>query len=292
MPLKLKNIDSSIAPPQGLNTKVFAKGGFLVPVSQDIPIYLVNPTTMDIIQPPSTKHIDPKCLRKLNRDIEKHIDLKHEDRMYFMNRPTLSEVYSPIRLIEECQQYAYPAIGVYLRKGGKSLSDAIGKLVDSPAIFICPERIVDACKRISSRPGPELTSDIFLAVIFHELSHAYRDSGDRHKTLAEHIVEESLVEAMSISRFIDKKEVEHVTQFIMNPRRPAEYLGAVYWIEISRNIPLMVVADRWREGLVPVPSHTHPYGVPYPMNSFFEWIGKTGNERLVENLANEILLHV
>ena len=54
----------------------------------------------------------------------------------------------------------------------------------------------------------------------------------------------------------------------------------------------MVVADRCREGLVPIPLRPNPYGISDPTNSFFKWIGITGNDKYLEGLANEILFQI
>ena len=110
--------------------------------------------------------------------------------------------------------------------------------------IICPGRIDSKGEKFR---------DIFLAVLFHEATHDYLDAVlniNIYNKITFEIIEESLCEAVSLSRFLSKKQRFNVIEFMSNPLRPPEYTGYSYWIEVFRLSSIKKIVDQIKTGNV------------------------------------------
>lgn len=126
---------------------------------------------------------------------------------------------------------------------------------DKPHILICPERI-------NHRNNVQF-QDLLLEIIIHELTHAYFSTGSDLNDLSKHIIEESLCEAYAFSKF---ENTEQLFDFIADPKRPPEYTAFKFWTEISRNVPLILLMNEWKNKNYKM----FPFGIfPFPYERFF-----------------------
>lgn len=151
------------------------------PNVSEIPIYLVKPETMDKISPPERRRGIP---REYARKIREKLD-------HFLKEPKRELID---KLIKEFEGYSTTvvALGVFTTKlppltshsysyydVAKHVSNEVRSIytkIKTPAIFLCPERMVDSAKKVSSRLGisvDEAFKNILRAVLIHEQGHAF-----------------------------------------------------------------------------------------------------------------------
>ncbi|MFN4074019.1 MAG: hypothetical protein ACK4G4_11500 [Thermus sp.] len=198
-----------------------------------LPVYLVSPGQMDLLYPPKRRRfLDPQAVRNWARWQREARREREEDREE-----------DPLRGLEEMTEEGYwryqrsVAAGLYLAEppsdgqwrgvlsqgGAPSLPKPQG-----PAIFLCPERILDWADRNGANPHLVLDK-----VYYHELAHALMDTGPT--PYEEHwgrVVEESLANWVAFGRFRGK-EARWVQRLIED--QPAEYqgyahLGEALWV--------------------------------------------------------------
>ena len=162
----LHNVDSSIKAP--LKTQLYCVSNtWTYPVTSDIPVYLVNPDTMDKICPPERRRGIP---REKGKDIERIIDL-------FLEENPENILDNVDKLIEKIDKYSesVECIGVFIARRGHRF-DELGIDVELPAIFICPEKIWESAERIANSIGTGVETvfkALLRSVLIHEQTHAY-----------------------------------------------------------------------------------------------------------------------
>lgn len=207
----------------------------------ELPVYLVNPRQMDLLYPPERlKFLDPEMVRNWVRwQVERRRETGEEE--------------DPLKGLEEVDGERYEkyrevvAVGLYL-KGPTSQWEwqRILSLADpsrppdgeaqhppaGPAIFLCPERILNWASRAGV--DPHLVLD---KVYYHELGHALMDTGPTpYGELWVRIVEESLANWVAYHRFRGL-EARWVQRLIAE--QPAEYQGYAHLGEAVRAHPLL-----------------------------------------------------
>jgi len=148
--LTIKNLDSTKTKKiKYKKQKILALSGVLAEVIRKVPVYLVNPDTMDKLYPPEKRLLlDEECIKEIFSSERWH-EGEDED------------------LLERCLRKSRKmiAVGLYMRE----VPDEFGEL-DEPAVFICPER----CISWGDKTGVP-HEFVFTKVLFHEFAHAYLD---------------------------------------------------------------------------------------------------------------------
>jgi hypothetical protein len=196
-----------------------------------LPVYLVNPAQMDRLYPPERRRTfcDPERVREALRDLRSRGEEGEEDR---------SLLWRTLQDGSECPLFRRTvAVGLYMRSLDGVSKGGVLKLGDpghqdpgappafqadpGPAIFLCPERIVDW----GAREGVP-TALVQDKVYYHELAHALMDTADTapdpYREPWGLVVEESLANWVAASRF-QGSEALAVHRLIKG--QPPEYLG-------------------------------------------------------------------
>jgi hypothetical protein len=196
-----------------------------------LPVYLVNPDQMDRLYPPERRRTfcDPERVRRALRDLRSRGEEGEEDR---------GLLWEALRDGSECPLFRRTvAVGLYMRSlDGVSKGSVLGlgdpghqdpgappafQADPGPAIFLCPERIVDW----GAREGVP-TALVQDQVYYHELAHALMDTADTAPDPYQEpwglVVEESLANWVAASRF-QGSEALAVHRLIKG--QPPEYLG-------------------------------------------------------------------
>jgi len=187
-----------------------------------LPVYLVNPAQMDRLYPPERRRTfcDPERVREA---------LREEDR---------GLLWEALQDGSECEPFRRTvAVGLYMGSLDGVSKGSVLKLGDpdhqdpgaprafqadpGPAIFLCPERIVDR----GAREGVP-TALVQDKVYYHELAHALMDTADTAPDPYQEpwglVVEESLANWVAASRF---KGSEALAVHRLIEGQPPEYLG-------------------------------------------------------------------
>ncbi|WP_114313556.1 hypothetical protein [Thermus caldifontis] len=200
-----------------------------------LPVFLVNPGQMDLLYPQERlRFLDPEAVRNWVR----------RQRERRREREEVGEE-DALRGLEAVEGEGYRrykevvAVGLYL---GDPPADALWSRLlsqgdapslpkpDGPAIFLCPERILDWAYRVGV--DPQLVLD---KVYYHELAHALMDTGPTpYKELWGRIVEESLANWVAFDRFRGR-EARWVQRLIQD--QPPEYQGYAHLGEALRVLP-------------------------------------------------------
>jgi len=206
-----------------------------------VPVFLVNEAQMDYIYPPERRRaLSPERVRDWLR-IEKEIRREKERR----------EIEDPFEWLrgwelEDWGRYRIiVATGVYisdLKKNKQQLLDygdnnfcsdeSIRALMEltGPAIFLCPERIINWAQE--ANVPVEIVLD---KVYYHELGHAIMDTGDTpYETVWGRTIEESCANWIAYNRF-NPGEAIFVQRIIKD--QPAEYQGYA-WLDEIHFLPL------------------------------------------------------
>ncbi len=286
--LTIKNINSKIAVNRNMNKKAIAKMGFLNSIVSDVPVFLVNEQLMDQISPPK-KGLNRECVREILSHAFKSSDNNGLDEGYFSDEE-VEKVDGTWGKMEECRKVLYPSIGVYMNSVMPALVNKYTTFkISGRAIFICPERV-------KANSSSKSFDDIFLAVLFHEFVHAYISGGYSSLKYYEQVIEESLADAISFSRFTDKTELFNVSKFLSDPGRPAEYTGYVYWTELSRHYPLIEIVDNLKRNRIPLPVFSSimpfvmPFVDPHILHHLHHYVN-AGKDRILKHIALRILMH-
>lgn len=213
--ISLNDYDTGFSMDPTLIKKLRSKCIILIDQLNNVPIFFVKESTIDNYC--TSECLNPDCPKELLRYYDKRIE---------EGNITLREAEEVIKRLENCLQKCVP-IGCYIQQ-----ADDIS---DKPHILICPERIKYRNKY--------QFQDILIEVIIHELTHAYFSTGADLKDISKHIIEESLCEAYAFSRF---ENTEQIFEFVADQTRPPEYTGFKFWIEISNNVPLILLMNEWR----------------------------------------------
>ena len=171
----LRNVDSSIK--VSPKTQLYCVSNtWTYPVTSDIPVYLVNPNTMDKICPLERRRGIPRDRGKnIGRIIDEFFEQNPEDVLDNIDK-----------IIKELDEYSEPVecIGVFIAKRDYII-DSIGIDVELPAIFICPEKIWKHAEKIANNIGVGIESvfkGLLRSVLIHEQTHAYTWKGSNGKT--------------------------------------------------------------------------------------------------------------
>ena len=197
-----------------------------------LPVYLVNPAQMDRLYPPERRRTfcDPERVREALRDLRSRGEEGEEDRSLL--REDLPDG-------SECEPFRRTvAVGLYMGSLDRVPKGDVLGLGDpghqdpgappafqadpGPAIFLCPERIVDW----GAREGIP-TALVQDKVYYHELAHALMDTAadtasDPYLKPWGLVVEESLANWVAASRF---KGSEALAVHRLIKGQPPEYLG-------------------------------------------------------------------
>jgi hypothetical protein len=196
-----------------------------------LPVYLVNPAQMDRLYPPERRRTfcDPERVRRALRDLRSRGEGGERGR---------SLLWEALQDGSECPLFRRTvAVGLYMGSmRGVSKGSILGlgdpdyrdpgappafQADPGPAIFLCPERIVDW----GAREGVS-TALVQDQVYYHELAHALMDTADTapdpYREPWGLVVEESLANWVAASRF-QGSEALAVHRLIKG--QPPEYLG-------------------------------------------------------------------
>jgi len=240
-----KNVDSGVKLPANIWDKVGGRLTYLATAYTNVPIYIVNPDTMDKIKPPKTGY-DPECVKRsmekvsdvINRDLEEREKIRGPEDYWRRHAETIERAWE---MLSECKGITYSMVGVYTEDAHKIREHTSEN--ESRAIFICPERIYKP-----KHPKPDI---VFQFVVIHELAHAYQGMCKYYSKEWGKVIEESLANAVAYSHF-EKKEknviLEHISQ------QPCEYKGYTFWNPDSEPRNLLYWLDFWRESLPFLPT--------------------------------------
>ena len=266
-----------------------------------IPVYLVNPGQMDFLYPPERlRQLDPRSPGA--REWLERSRMQEEE--FFFPWERLE------REMDEGHRHAV-AMGLYVsRLKEHHLDEVLDRAAaapdppptrEGPAIYLCPERILNRAAREGVSPGLVLDK-----VYYHELGHALMDTGPTpYDQPWGRLVEESLANGIAYRRFRGR-EALHVQRLIRH--QPLEYQGYVAledwdlaWELLAQLEPLPWIRDEawdwwWygvRRGFVP-PIRPLPAGDPFPswVRAWREAKREGVDRGLWSRLAGGILLHL
>lgn len=208
-----------------------------------IPVFLVNEAQMDTIYPPERRRaLDPKKVRaRLNewREDERIKDEEKDKDLFKELEKTEEETWQHYKEVV--------AVGVYIKNFSHTydVTNIIGlgkteyrsddaksalQNLESPAIFLCPERIINWAWK--ENIPVELVLD---KVYYHELGHAIMDSGiTPYDKIWGRIIEESLANSIAYDRF-ESYEARLIQRLIKS--QPAEYQGYAWLSEAFDRFP-------------------------------------------------------
>lgn len=218
--ISIKNIDSqipvSILDQAHINNRISRTWG-LEWLAERLPVYLVNPDTMDEIYPPQKRQgLHPECVSSLFKEMER-IE-KENVNMFWENIERCSE------RIDSCFTVA---MGLYSPHIPPNLEVILEQDYEGPQIFICPERIADLAGRLQE--GFWAFQLLFSKVYLHELGHHItRDISLRFPTATRFLVE-SLCNGIAYDSMFDEQERNFLKKVFSS--QPLEYRG---WPCISR----------------------------------------------------------
>ena len=190
--------------------KFYSNLGILSNVLSKVSVYLVNEETIDKIYPPEKK-------KTLNMDCVKEILTSGR----FEKESPEELVNAMEKCLQESKEY-FQAAGLYI----PSLNLPVNIFKDEtnfPAIFICPERCISWAQKLNIP-----TQFMFIKVLYHELSHAFLDAYPKtnqnvYKTWWGNLIEESLANLITLTRFENESDKAYVTKIITS--QPVEYRG-------------------------------------------------------------------
>lgn len=210
-----------------------------------IPIFLVNENQMDKLYPPEKRHaLDPEKVRGWVKERKR----MREEREWDLENPLEGIDRGNEETWERYKKFI--AVGLYMNFNSRvntNLAYSVIELGDDkyqseesvnsfgnlkgPAIFICPERVIDWAN--SKNFSLELVLD---KVYYHELGHAILDKGNfpYNETWAR-VIEESLANSIAFNKF--KGHEAHLVQLLIEDQ-PAEYQGYA-WISTLSQIRLI-----------------------------------------------------
>ncbi len=209
---------------------------FLMDLAVDIPVYLVNEAQMDFLYPPERRRFfSEDRLRARLRALQ-----EREGR----DRENEEDPFAPMEDLDKESEDLWGrvkwivAVGLYVRGELKRPSKErvlhLGEEKarteeaeeafldhDGPAIFLCPERVVDWAKR-EGVPIFLLQDKIY----YHELAHAFMDTAgsfpDPYGESWARVVEESLANLVAFNQF-KGMEAARVSRLIQD--QPPDYRG-------------------------------------------------------------------
>jgi hypothetical protein len=235
-----KNVDSGVEVPANIWDEVVGRLKYLATAYTNVPIYLVNPSTMDKIKPPETGY-DPECVKRsmekvsdvIARDWAEREKIRGPEDSRRRHAETIERAWE---MLSECKGMTYPTVGVYTEDAHK-IREHTGEN-ESRAIFICPERIYN-----SNHSKPDI---VFQFVVLHELAHAYHGMCKYYSKDWGKVIEESLANAVAYVNF-EKTEknaiLEHISQ------QPCEYKGYTFWDPDSEPNAIRFWFRLWRSSV-------------------------------------------
>ncbi len=126
----------------------------------------------------------------------------------------------------------------------KEIENIESKFNNSDSIFISYDRITKCKKNGFS------SSLSFLAVLFHELAHAFMDN-KTGKSLKnkyfEDVIEESLADALAYNCFVSTMHQSEASSFIFMDGKALRYHGSYYLSEIGKTRPIIDFARMWKD---------------------------------------------
>ncbi len=212
-----------------------------------IPVFLVNEAQMDKIYPPERcRALDPERVRALMReweemggweDLFEQLEKNTEETWWRYKEVVAVGVY-----ISGHRSYdATVVVGLGNKEYCSVDAESAFLNLKTPAIFLCPERIVDWA--YSEGIPIELVLD---KVYYHELGHAIMDRGNTpYDTVWGRTIEESLANWIAYSKF--KGSEARLIQRLISTQ-PAEYQGYAWLSDVVGLIPLIApLHPYWRE---------------------------------------------
>ncbi|MEZ8220545.1 hypothetical protein GG496_000712 [Candidatus Fervidibacteria bacterium JGI MDM2 JNZ-1-D12] len=234
-----------------------------------IPVFLVNEAQMDEIYPPERRRaLDPERVRALMReweemggweDLFEQLEKNTEETWWRYKKVVAVGVY-----ISGHRSYdATVVVGLGNKEYCSVDAESAFLNLKTPAIFLCPERIVNR----ASREG--ITIELVLdKVYYHELGHAIMDRGNTpYDTVWGRTIEESLANWIAYSKF--KGSEARLIQRLISTQ-PAEYQGYAWLSEVVGFTPIIAFIRRereieWVEWLHFIRWHlSHGFPLPFP----------------------------
>jgi hypothetical protein len=200
--------------------KIKKMSGILTNQLNRVPIFLVNEQTMDELC--HSKCLDRGSVEDFLLDYRRSLNTRERE------FSKINQIRDIMKKLDNSFIECKCAVGCYIPE-----PDLVCNI---PHVLICPQRL-----KSKNRIQQE---DLLIEVILHELTHAFFSSAENTMDVSKHIIEESLCEAYSFYKF---ENPENIFDFVTNPNMPPEYTSFAFWIEMSRNLPLIMVMNHWRE---------------------------------------------
>lgn len=219
--IEIRNLDSpvNIAFTHSEVNEIIAELGRFSFITPKVPVYTVSKYTIDKLYPPQKKiTIAEECLKELRTFERKLMEI-------FTEEETDIFIREVDRFMERCfvkRRNGFSVVGLYLSEIPKEIARELD-IEQKPSVFICCER----CKEWGERKGIP-AKIVFKKVLFHEFAHADMDVGKNtnyYNTWWGKVIEESLANAIALTRFKDKEEVGLAISLILD--QPVEYKGGL-----------------------------------------------------------------
>lgn len=274
--MRVFNINSEITPDIEFVKKYVSYGFIFNKILKNMDIFIVNEELMDIICSPSEEP-DLLCADEMIKaNANKISALKHPAEIAIANvfedendtNKTNEEFIDISEILGKCGKVEYKASAFYansfiivdvfnlISKYKNSFNKNIYNLMNNNyadldiikikrAIFICYERLAKSSLNLVMNANTG-----FLITLFHELTHAYMDSSRKldYSAYRNRIIEESICEAMSYNCLIGTEFNADAAKFIFEDDKPLSYKCGIYISEMTKNIPLISVVNKWKQG--------------------------------------------
>lgn len=276
--MRIFNINSEITPDMEFLKKYISYGFIFNKILKNMDIFIINEELMDIINLPSEEPELSCASEMIKSDANKITALKNPAEISIANVFTdnndknikndkftdISEILSKCRKSKDVATAFYADYSMILNvfnsifRYDNSFNKNVFDLMNGNysnfdtdkikrAIFICYERIIKSSINLKVNPNTG-----FLITLFHELTHAYMDSSKKpdYQHYRNKIIEESLCEAMSYKCFTGTELNADVAKFIFEEDKALSYKCGIYISEIAKNIPLISIINKWKQGNV------------------------------------------
>jgi len=221
--INIVNLDSSVnvCISRKKIDKIYTDLKIISPLLQKIPVYLVKESTMDKLYPLEKRlTLSKNCIKRVMNRVYEEFEAIEITEDEFLNKVD--------NFVEECLRERignHSIVGLYLSYIPDEIIEEF-QIKQMPSVFICVERCVEwaGVKNVEA-------DIVFRKVLYHEFAHAYMDSGNYtyYKTWWGKVIEESIANFITLTRFTEKEEQGQVIQLILD--QPLEYIGGLVMLD-------------------------------------------------------------
>ncbi|MCX7954075.1 MAG: hypothetical protein N3A01_02670, partial [Bacteroidales bacterium] len=221
---KIENINSKVSFKIGIDKNELIPHQYCLYLkANELPLYLVEPDMMDLLYPPTKKIIlDERKVYNQFKEIKSSSNRYNINEIKDLNKLTreakITEtmicvgLYMPSKpeFSTHKTSFTYDRASINQIEQYNDYSNLLDKL-EYPAIFICPERVVEWADKLGIN-----SQVLFKKVYFHELGHSYIHNSNRnsYNNIYYKIIEESFCNAIALNEFLNPDELKQAVSAI------------------------------------------------------------------------------